>query len=195
MSHAMKTSLVSLSCLLLSCALLCASPVHAAEVQRSYADYTVPDVTLVDQDGAKVKVKQLLEGAKGKPVFVQFVFTSCTTICSLLGAVFSNFQKKFGPGAKDIRFVSVSIDPDHDTPDKLKKFLGKFDAGPNWTFVTGDRADIKSVGQAFDAWVENKMTHTPLTFMWSPAEKKWLRLNGFIGAGELVDEYNKALVK
>jgi protein SCO1 len=165
----------------------------AGEVQRSWGEYQVPDVTLVDQNDAKVRIKQLLTQAPDKPLFVQFVFTSCTTICSLLGAVFANFQKKYGPGAKDIRFVSVSIDPEHDTPAKLKKFLEKFDAGPNWTFVTGTRDDVKAVGVAFDAWVENKMSHTPLTFMWSPREKKWLRLNGFIGASELVEEYRQAL--
>lgn len=188
----MKTSFCALVCVV--AVTLTSFKAHAAPVERSVADYQVPDVTLTDQDGAKVKMKALLAGGD-KPVFVQFVFTSCTTICSLLGAVFSNFQKKYGPQAKDIRFVSVSIDPDHDTPEKLKKFLSKFEAGPNWTFVTGPRDDIKSVGKAFDAWVENKMSHSPLTFMWSPAEKKWVRLNGFIGAAELVDEYNKALLK
>jgi protein SCO1/2 len=186
----MKTATL---CWLLLLALV-AAPARAEDVQRAYATYRVPDVTLVDQEGARVKLQGLLAGNPGKPVFVQFVFTSCTTICSVLGAVFANFQKKFGPGAKEIRFVSVSIDPEHDTPERLKKFLGKFDAGPNWTFVTGDREAVKAVGKAFDAWFENKMSHTPLTFMWSPREKKWLRLNGFVGAGALVEEYRQALV-
>jgi protein SCO1 len=181
----------SLACLLVF--LMMGRSALAGEVQRSWGDYQVPDVTLVDQNDAKVRIKQLLTQSPDKPLFVQFVFTSCTTICSLLGAVFANFQKKYGPAAKDIRFVSVSIDPEHDTPAKLKKFLEKFEAGPNWTFVTGTRDDVKAVGVAFDAWVENKMSHTPLTFMWSPREKKWLRLNGFIGASELVEEYRQAL--
>jgi len=188
----MRPATLATSCLLV---LALAAPARADEVQRSYASYQVPDVTLVDQDGARVKLKPLLSGSPEKPVFLQFVFTSCTTICSLLGAVFSNFQKKLGPAARDLRFVSVSIDPEHDTPERLKKFLGKFEAGPNWTFVTGDREDVKAVGKAFDAWFENKMNHTPLTFMWSPREQKWLRLNGFIGAGALVDEYQRARVK
>ncbi len=172
---------------------LVAQPSRAGEVVKAWSDYHPPDVTLVDQNGQKVKLKALLEGTPTQPVFVQFVFTSCTTICSLLGAVFASFQKKYGPGASEIPFVSVSIDPEHDTPERLKAFLGKFDAGRNWTFVTGDREDIKAVGKAFDAWFENKMNHTPLTFMWSPKEKKWLRLNGFIGAGALVEEYRQAL--
>lgn len=180
------------SLLALALLALAAAPARADEVQRSLATYQVPDVTLVDQDGAVVRMRPLLTGQPGKPVFVQFVFTSCTTICSLLGAVFSNFQKKLGPEAREVRFVSVSIDPEHDTPERLKKFLAKFDAGPNWTFVTGDREAVKTVGKAFDAWFENKMNHTPLTFMWSPREGKWLRLNGFIGAGALVEEYRQA---
>jgi protein SCO1/2 len=187
----MKTATL---CWLLLLALV-AAPARAEDVQRAYATYRVPDVTLVDQEGARVKLQGLLAGNPGKPVFVQFVFTSCTTICSLLGAVFANVQKKLGPEGKDARYVSVSIDPEHDTPERLKKFLARFDAGPSWTFVTGDREDIKAVAQAFDAWFENKMNHTPLTFMWSPKEKQWLRVNGFISAAALAEEYRKALVK
>jgi protein SCO1/2 len=168
------------------------APVRAGGVPRAWADYRVPDVVLLDQDGERVRLKTLLP-AGDKPVFVQFVFTSCTTICSILGAVFANFQKALGPDAKDVRFLSVSIDPDHDTPARLKRFLARFDAGPNWTFVTGDRADIKLVAKAFDAWVEDKMSHAPLTFMWSPAQQRWVRLTGFMGPAEMAEVYKEAL--
>lgn len=161
----------------------------ASEYRRSTAQYTVPDVTLVNQDGARVKLRELI--ADGKPTFVQFVFTSCPTICPILGAIFSNFQKKLGPAADEIRFVSVSIDPEHDDPAQLRAFLERYEAKANWTFLTGSRDDIQAVQNAFDAYANNKMSHSPLTFFFSPSEKTWVRIGGFIGAAELVTEYEK----
>ena len=159
------------------------------EYRKSTAHYTVPDVTLVDQDGARVRLREVM--ADDKPTFVQFVFTSCPTICPILGAIFSNFQNKLGAKAADIRFVSVSIDPEHDEPAKMKAFLNRYNAKDNWTFLTGSRADIQAVQNAFDAYADNKMSHSPLTFFFSPAEKAWVRIGGFIGASELVHEYQE----
>jgi protein SCO1/2 len=162
----------------------------AAEYRKSVAHYTVPDVTLVNQEGARVKLRELM--ADGKPTFVQFVFTSCPTICPILGAIFSNFQTKLGPAAEQIRFVSVSIDPEHDDPTKMKAFLQRYNAKDNWTFLTGSRDDIQAVQNAFDAYANNKMSHSPLTFFSSPSDKNWVRIGGFIGAAELVAEYQEA---
>jgi protein SCO1 len=170
-------------------AILTAGPAAAAagEYRRSLAQYTLPDVTLVDQQGARVKLKDVVP--EGKPVFVQFVFTSCPTICPILGAIFSSFQAKVGPEAKDIRFVSISIDPEHDDPARMQAYLKRYHAQENWTFLTGAREDIALVQRAFDAGVENRMSHTPLTFFFSPAAHAWVRIGGFIGASELVAEY------
>jgi protein SCO1/2 len=163
------------------------SSATASEYRRSVAPYRVPDVTLVNQDGVRVRLQELLP--PGKPAFVQFVFTSCPTVCPILGAIFSSFQTRLGPGAEAIRFVSVSIDPEHDDPAKMKAFLSRYHAGDNWTFLSGSRADIQAVQNAFDAYADNKMSHSPLTFFFSPADQAWVRIHGFIGAAELVTEY------
>jgi protein SCO1/2 len=174
-------------------ALSCAGPevrAEAAEYKRSVAQYAVPDVTLIDQHGTKVRIKDLI--TPDKPTFLQFVFTSCPTICPILGAIFSSFQTKLGTAADDIHFVSVSIDPEHDDPEKMQAFLSRYHARDNWTFLTGSREDIQAVQKAFDSYTANKMSHSPLTFFSVPAQNRWVRIGGFIGAAELVAEYEGA---
>ena len=74
----------------------------------------------------------------------------------------------------------------------MKAFLKRYNAKDNGTFLTGSREDIRAVQTAFDAYADNKMSHSPLTFFFSPSENAWVRIGGFIGASELVSEYEDA---
>lgn len=185
--------IVSLICTAAIILSLASSSTAVAELRykRSTSTYDIPSVTLVTQDGAKVNLKKYL--ASDKPVMVDFVFTTCTTICPVLSACFSNIQRKLGPEAANVRLVSISIDPDNDTPRKMKEYLSRYDVKPGWDFLTGSKDDIRKVTAAFNAIVDDKMSHLSLIFLWSPAEGKWIRLDGTISTSELVDEYHKAL--
>jgi protein SCO1/2 len=155
--------------------------------------YAIPDVVLVNQDGAKVKLKKLLQS--DKPVMLDFIYGTCTTICPVLSAGYSNLQKKLGPDAQKVQLVSVSIDPEYDTPEVMREYLKRYRAKPGWEFLTGTREDINRVMRAFDAYVPNKMAHYPLTILRFPGNDKWVRIYGLIGTGELMDEYQKGLAK
>ena len=176
---------------LLTLAFVARGSASLAETPRSrtVARYAVPDVTLVDQDGAKVRLRELVDPSK--PVLLQFIFTSCSTVCPLMGATFANFQRRLGDESKEVRLVSISIDPDHDTPARMKEFLQKLDARPGWTFLTGSREDIRQVTAAFEARADDKSQHSPLTFVSSPADGSWVRLVGLVPASDLVDEHRK----
>jgi protein SCO1/2 len=161
--------------------------------KKTIENYTVPDVTLVNQTGAKVKLMSIVNS--GKPVMMDFVFTTCTTICPVLSAGFSNFQNKMGPAAGEVQLISISIDPENDTPRKMKEYLKRFDARPGWDFLTGSRKDIDKVISTFNAAASNKMSHLPLILIRTPVANTWVRINGFIGTAELMDEYRKAAKK
>ncbi len=161
--------------------------------KRTIHDYRMPDVTLFNQDGEKVKFKSLLK--QGKVVILDFIFGTCTTICPVLSASFVNFQNKLGSGSDKVQLISISIDPEHDTPRVLKGYLKKFRAKPGWDFLTGKKGDIESVMSAFDAYTADKMTHYPLTFVYSPLQDQWFRIDGLVATSELMDEYQKALKK
>lgn len=158
-----------------------------ARYRRTVARYEVPDVALMNQDGARVTLAQAL--APDKPVLLDFFFSTCTTVCPVLSASFSTLLKTLGPQAREVRVVSIAIDPDHDTPEVLRGYREKFQAGPEWELLTGSREDIDRVRRAFDAYGPNKVTHSPLSFLRPPGGDSWVRIDGLIGASDLMAEY------
>jgi protein SCO1/2 len=160
-----------------------------APYQRTIETYTVPDVTLVNQDGAKVKLKALLES--GEPVIVDFIFGTCTTICPVLSAGYANLQTKMPTEATRVHLVSISIDPENDTPKGMRDYLKRYRAKPGWDFFTGKREDIDKVMYAFNAYIPNKMSHYPLTLIKEPKTGKWIRIFGLMSSSEFVAECHK----
>jgi len=167
---------------------LFSGPAQAAEAkyQRSIETFSVPDVVLVNQDGQKVHLKSLLES--DRPVVVDFIYGTCTTICPVLSAGYVNLQKKLGPDNQKVHLVSITIDPENDTPAILKEYLTRYRAKPGWDFLTGSRRDIDRVMKSFDAYFRNKMDHKPLTFIRSPEDKHWVRLYGLLSSRDFMNE-------
>jgi protein SCO1/2 len=159
--------------------------------QRSEESYTIPDVTLIDQDRQKVRLVELLNA--DKPVLVDFIYGTCTTICPVLSAGYSSLQRKLAPAADKVLLVSISIDPEYDTPEVMTEYLAKYQAKPGWVFLTGTREDINRVMRAFDAFVPNKMAHYPITFLRGPGRDHWVRIYGLIGTSDLMKEYQGLL--
>ena len=159
--------------------------------KSSVQNYTIPELVLVDMHNNRVSLPEAL--GDEKPVILNFIFTTCTTICPVLTATFSQVQRKLGDEAKNIRMLSITIDPEQDTPERLKEYAGRFKAGADWQFLTGSIENIIDTQKAFDAYRGDKMNHIPLTFIRSTADGPWLRLEGFTSAAEVVTEYRQQL--
>ena len=155
--------------------------------QRSLASYSVPAVTMVNQDGQRVDLPELLDA--DEPVMLNFIFTSCTAICPAMSAIFARVQTELGSDRARLRMVSISIDPEYDTPEVLKRYAEQFGAGPRWSLLTGDAADVTAALQSFDALVGSKMNHKPFTLFKFPDDARWVRVDGLIGAPTLAEEY------
>jgi len=181
--------------LLLVTVLVVPATLSAAEpaYRRTVESYTMPDVTLINQDGRRVKFKKLMES--DKPVVVDFIFGTCTTICPILSVGYSNLQQKLGNDSQKVHLVSISIDPENDTPKIMKEYLKRYRAKPGWDFFTGSRKDIDAVMRAFDAYIPNKMSHYPLTLVKSPKESGWIRIFGLLSSSEFMEEAKKAGIK
>jgi protein SCO1/2 len=162
------------------------------EYTRTIHEYAIPDVALFNQDGKKVQLKSFLR-PKDKVIILDFIFGTCTTICPVLSANFVNFQNKLGAESGKVQLVSISIDPEHDTPKVLKAYLKRYKAKPGWDFLTGSRENIERVTNAFNAYTSDKMQHYPLTFVYSPVQDRWFRIDGLVATSELLEEYQKAL--
>lgn len=154
--------------------------------KKSIERYTVPDVVLVNQDGAKVRFKSYIE--TDKPVILDFIYGTCTTICPILSAGYYSLQKRLGPDLKKVRLVSITIDPENDTPKVMKEYLAKYHAKPGWDFLTGSRADIDRVMRSFDAYIPDKMSHYQLTLIRAPKDGKWIRIKELISGSDLLAE-------
>ena len=166
-----------------------AASAEELKYKRTVENYTMPDVTLVNQDGKRVKFKNLINS--NKPVVVDFIYGTCTTICPVLSAGYVNLQRKLGQNSTNVQLVSISIDPENDTPKVMKEYLKRYRAQPGWDFFTGSRADIDKVMHAFDAYIPNKMYHYPLSLIRNPKDGKWVRIFGLTSTSEFMNEYKK----
>ena len=158
---------------------------------RSEAVYSLPEATLVRQDGASVSLSRELDD--GRPVILGFIFTSCAVICPMLSHVMSQVQQKLVEGGDKVLLVSISIDPEQDTPARLLEYAKKFRAGRGWQFYTGTAQTIIDVQKAFNAYRGDKDNHAPLIFMRASPGKPWVRIEGFATSDDLVREYRRMI--
>lgn len=101
-----------------------------------------PPLSLLDQTGNVFDEARV----KGKVWVANFMFTSCPDVCPLLTSKMRSLQLRFGNHRKDIAFVSISVDPDHDTPAVLAQFAKEHEADlGNWSFLTGPSEQVRSV--------------------------------------------------
>jgi protein SCO1/2 len=166
---------------------------HQAQTEttfvRSVVEYALPDVELVRADGTAVRFPQDMDD--GRPVVLQFIYTTCTAICPMLSQTFSSFQKKLGDEVDRVRMVSISIDPEEDTPDRLTEYAARYRAGPQWSYYTGTLEASVAVQKAFQAYYGDKMNHRPVAFLRAAPGKPWVRLEGFATPDDLVREHRR----
>ena len=146
---------------------------------------SIPDVELLDQDGRAVRFYTDL--VKGKVVVVNFIFTTCTTICPPLGATFARLQKELGARAgRDVHFISISVDPATDTPERLKAWGAKFHAAEGWTLVTGRKPQVDELLRALGAATASPADHSPTVLIGNDAAGQWTRAYGIARPAVLV---------
>lgn len=166
---------------------------HAAPAadgyRRSQHAYTLPRVTLVREDGSKAAFPAELDD--GRPVALNFIYTSCTAVCPVLSQTFAGFEERLGAEAGKVRMVSVSIDPEHDTPARLADYAKRHGAGAHWRHYTGTPAASVAVQKAFAAYYGDKMNHRPTVFLRAAPGQPWVRLDGFMTGDELFEEFRR----
>jgi protein SCO1/2 len=164
---------------------------HSAppEYQKALKDYALPQVNLVRSDGRKVRFPDDIDD--GKLVLLNFVYTSCTAVCPLLSQTFAELQNRLGADAAKLRMVSISIDPEQDTPERLAEYARRYKAGPQWTHYTGTLGASVKLQKAFQAYYGDKMHHRPVTFIRAAPGQPWVRLDGFVTPDDLEKEYRQ----
>lgn len=157
----------------------------------SSVQYVVPEVTLLRDDGKSVSLPAEMDD--GRPVMLNFIFTSCGSICPLMSQIFAQVQRKLGPDSARVHLMSISTDPEYDTPARLREYAAKFRAGPGWQHYTGTLDASLAAQRAFDVYRGDKMSHTPVTLLRAAPGQPWRRIDGFVTPDEITNEYRQLL--
>jgi len=154
----------------------------------------VPDVQVRDQTGKLVRFHSDL--IKGRKVAINFIFTSCTSVCSPMTATFRAVQQELKARKRDdVHLISVSVDPLTDTPETLTAFGKKFGAEAGWTFVTGSRKSIDEILKAFAIGAGDPDDHAPLVYLSDESGRTWTRSSGLAAPLAIVDRLVGASVQ
>jgi len=153
---------------------------------RSVVNYVLPVITLVRDDGKRVSLPDELND--GRPVVLNFIYTTCSGICPLASHTFSLLQRKLGSERDRVHLVSISIDPEEDTPARLREYARRYSAGPEWQHYSSTVEASIAAQRAFDVYKGDKMGHTPATLVRTAPGAPWVRFDGFATADMLLQE-------
>ena len=150
----------------------------AASVAEATAEVKLVDVPLVDQDGVPTRLPEVVGD---RVVVLDFVYTSCTTVCPVLGAIFERLGGAFGERlGQDVRLVSITVDPVRDTPAALKAYAARHRAPAGWTFLTGSQENVDRVLQGLGGYGPDLRQHAPVVLVGDGRTGRWARFNSFL---------------
>lgn len=145
--------------------------------QRVLAGKKLPDVAVVDHTGRALHFYSDL--VRGRTVFVNAVYTDCEFTCPILGQAFAKLQQSLGDRlGRDVFLVSISRDPEHDTPRKLAAWRERYHAKPGWIVVTGKKKAIDELLRALTGDATGRGGHEMVTYLGHDGSGTWLRLYG-----------------
>jgi cytochrome oxidase Cu insertion factor (SCO1/SenC/PrrC family) len=166
-------------------------PAAHTAAETTGAKMSIPDVEVIDQNGRKLNFYSDL--VKGRTVAVNFIFTTCTTICPPLGATFARVRRELdAAGHGDVRLISISVDPVTDTPERLKSWGEKFKVGAGWTLVTGSKAQVDELLRALSASTARPEDHSPTVLIGNDAAGQWTRTYGLAKPSQMIAIINQA---
>jgi len=167
-----------------------------ADAKAQAARVTLYDNELVDLDGHAVRFKS--EAVDDRIVVVDFIYTSCTTICPITSAIFSEVQQRlietlgerFG---RDVKLVSLTVDPATDTPERLKDYAASFGSSTGWLWLTGDKPKVDKVLAGFGAYAVDFTRHAGAIVVGDARSGDWTRFYGVPNPPDIVARVEQLL--
>jgi protein SCO1 len=158
---------------------------HATQAAPDTISLNFRDTALTDQNGKSVRLKSDVLG--DRLVIMDFVYTSCTTVCPVVSAVLAQVQEKLGPRlGKEVALVSVTVDPQRDTPARLKTYSAKHGARSGWSWLTGSPANVNEVLKSAGTYTPNFEDHPVVILIGDPRTGQWTRHYGFADPKDLL---------
>ena len=144
----------------------------------------IPDLVVLDQDGLERRFYSDL--IKDKIVILSFFFTSCQSMCPATYSRLQKLQANLGQRlGRDVFIVTVTKDPETDTPQRLKAFAKSLNAKPGWTMVTGDVSAIGKIVYDFTGDRLGKDSHNTVFIIGNDRNGSWADLSGYASLEQL----------
>src|SRR5215510_2642810 len=166
-------------------ALATAVPQSVEAQSRRLGEGYFPNLPIVTQDGKTLRFYDDL--LKGKIVVINFIYTSCQDICPIATARLAQVEEKLGDKVgRDLFFISMTVDPEHDTPERLNEYAKAFGTGPGWFFVTGKPEDVRAINYKLGERSQNLSDHRNEIVVGNEVTGQWQRDNLFGDLDRLV---------
>jgi len=155
-------------------------------------EVTLYDEALLDQDGRRVKL--VSDVIADRIVVMDFIYTTCPTVCPVLSAIFQKVQADLGDRlGREVVMISMSVDPGTDTPERLKAYARKYKARPGWTFLTGGKRVVEKVLEGLGAYSQDFTAHPNMTLIGDSRSGEWVRSYGFANPKDIVAQVDRLL--
>lgn len=165
--------------------LLSASFAAAQEPAPSAAAKYFSDVELINQDGQKLHFYS--DVLKNKVVIINAFFSTCTSVCPPMNRNLEKVQEALGDRlGKDAFLVSITVDPENDTPTRLKEYSRRFHARPGWIFLTGKKENVDWALYKLGQYVETKGDHSTVIIIGNEPKGLWKKALGLAKSDELI---------
>lgn len=170
--------------LAIAAVLLWTATLHAGNLSDAGRKYFT-DVVLTDQTGKEVRLySDLLEG---KIVIINSFFATCPGSCPVMSATFRKIQSALGDRlGRDVHLISITVDPETDTPEQLRRFAKAASAERGWHFVTGDKENVQQALAKLGLLTETKETHTAIVLIGNEPKGVWKKAFGLAASDEIV---------
>lgn len=158
---------------------------NAPQPQSASTAVRLHERTLMTQDGESIRFPHEVIG--DRIVVMDFVYTTCTTVCPVLSAIMERVQSNLGEhlGA-EVLLVSLSVDPGRDTPERLKAYAARHHSRPGWVWLTGDKTSVDKVLTGLGAYTPDFEDHPSMVLVGDGRSGQWSRFFGFPSPNQIL---------
>lgn len=161
----------------------------ASHAQESIAEKYFSNLPLTDQNGNRVALGDLM---KGRTVVVYSFFAQCPSSCPMMAKSLTELQSRFADRlGQDLWFISITVDPENDTPARLKAYAARNVARKGWSFLTGSREEVDAALKKLAQWRPTREDHANIWIIGNDKTGLWMKANGLAKANELGDIIQK----
>ena len=160
------------------------SPAAASDLETAGRNYFT-DVLLTNQDGAKMRLYSDL--ISGKTVVINTFYSTCVGICPIMAGTLKRVQSVLGERlGRDVILISITVDPETDTPARLREYAKSLGARQGWYFVTGERKNVEQALQKLGMLVPDKESHKAIMIVGNEPKGLWKKAFGLARSEDIV---------